>query len=92
MLKTNQYCDVCGSETEHASDLRITIPHKAKEIHIGCLCDACVEAIDNALNTRQHIMGITVTPYKSGVNYPYRIDEQGCKVKAPERRPDVTYV
>ena len=91
MIKSIQYCDVCGSETEHASDLRMIIPHKAKEFHIGCLCDACVEAIDNALDTRQHVMGITVTSYKSGVNFVYRLDENGRKVKAPERQNEMEY-
>ena len=92
MLLTKQVCDVCRMEVEHEFKLTLIRPSNNKEWKIDCLCDGCREAIEAALDARQHITGdIKVERYTPGFKGPYRLDDKGRKVPTPEKDKGLIY-
>ena len=62
MVESKIKCDVRGADVDHVTELKMLCKVELKEWHIPCICEGCRDAIDSALERRQHIMGCTVTP------------------------------
>lgn len=62
MIQSKILCDVCGQEVEHVTELRMLNTFHRKEYHIPYLCEGCVDAIESALDRRQHLNGCSVQP------------------------------
>ena len=62
MIESKIKCDVCGADVEHVTKLEMYCKSEQSLWIIPCICEGCRDAIDSALERRQHIMGCTVTP------------------------------
>lgn len=86
MIQSKILCDVCGQEVEHATKLNMVNPFNRKEYNIPCLCEGCVDAIESALDRRQHLTGCKVQPYEKGLTDAYHIDAKGNKIPHKQTR------
>ena len=86
MIQSKILCDVCGQEVEHVTELRMLNTFHRKEYHIQYLCEGCVDAIESALDRRQHLNGCKVQPYEKGLTDAYHIDTKGNKILHKQTR------
>ena len=86
MVQSKILCDVCGQEVEHTTKLSMINTFNRTEVSIPCLCESCVSAINDALDRRQHLRGVTVQPYDHGMQEPYRFDDKGNKIPRSQIR------
>lgn len=86
MIQSKILCDVCGQEVEHSTKLVMVTPSKHCEYNIHCLCEGCVDAIESALDRRQHLTGCKVQPYGKGLKDAYHIDAKGNKIPHTQTR------
>lgn len=85
MIESKIKCDVCGADVEHPTELKMICPREFKEWTIPCMCEACRDAVDSALELRQRVMCHTVEPYTKIDKTPYRLDKDGNRIPAPQR-------
>lgn len=86
MIQSKILCDVCGQEVEHITKLDLVMFAASKRYTINCLCEGCVDAINDALDRRQHLRGVTVQPYEHGMKEPYHFDDKGNKIPRSQIR------